>query len=785
MNEIQFFENITSKETSKFGGKGTSLAKLFNANIPVPNGFVISSTIFEKVLNKNNLLSWITNQLTSLNIENVSKVNKLSNEIQKKIINLELDIDLVEEIKNHFNKLNSYFVAVRSSATAEDGIQDAWAGQLDTYLNITENTLLNSIKKCWASLFTSRAISYRFEKKLNINKISVAVVIQKMVASEKSGVAFATNPVTYDDKKILIEAGFGLGEAIVSGEIIPDRYEFDKKTKKEKIIESSKQSKKLIRGNKGDVQWVKLNKEIFPVLNQIEIKKLSFYVEKIEKYFGFPVDVEWAFENNKLYITQARPITTLKKNQKNIIQTFLDLVDGENIFQCMDTNIFPETVVWTKRTFLKKFFKSKTPLPFIIIMKDKQSIAYYQERIWDDIGNEFTELYLNKNPKALEAIQIFLSNKKEMDELYNEYSYEKIKNTSFEKLQSIMPKLMYLMEPKFFSNTSKEFCKQFLTDLTDKQIEEIWSFSTTPICESFDTRQKRIICEDILAGKNILKNLEKYQYFFTGLTTVLNLQLTKNKLESEFNLSKDDAKKYIDNLNSTQKKYLFNSKYKNLNKTQKFVVDFIQKMIELRDLRKDIHTKGITLFYRIMMTHIFEPLYINEKYLQYISYDELLKSINYFKKHKEEIEKRPQGYGLLIKDDGTSHPESIDFDSAKIILNNYIDRNLENNKIEGSVASQGITVGKVRVITSIQKQANDFKDGEILVTGMTRPEYLPLARKASAIITDEGGITSHAAIIARELNKPCIIGTINATRILKTGDLVEVNADKGFIKKIN
>jgi len=150
---------------------------------------------------------------------------------------------------------------------------------------------LKNIKKCWASLFTPRAIFYRFEKNLRRQKISVAVVVQKMVESEKAGVAFSVHPVSQDKNQLIIEAGFGLGEAIVSGKITPDSY----------II--SKQPRRIIEKNIKTKQ----------VLSVEEIPKLSELVLKIEKRFGFPCDIEWAFAKGKFYILQSRPITTLNK----------------------------------------------------------------------------------------------------------------------------------------------------------------------------------------------------------------------------------------------------------------------------------------------------------------------------------------------------------------------------------------------------------------------------------------------------------------------------------------
>ncbi|MHA1678020.1 MAG: PEP/pyruvate-binding domain-containing protein, partial [Promethearchaeota archaeon] len=785
MKQLKSFEQILKEDFKIVGGKAASLGKLVNSSIPVPEGFVITSNLLKKLIDEKTL-NWIKNKISKSNMEDISELNKLAISIQEKILSLNIPKEIINQINIYFDKLNCSFVAVRSSASEEDGKIDAWAGQLETYLNVTKNDLINSIKKCWASFFTPRALIYRLEKNIS-NELSIAVIIQKMINSEKSGVAFSTHPIREDKNIILIEAGFGLGEAVVSGEITPDRYEFNKKKGNISIINSEKQIKKLVRGVNGDSTWIKITSEKFPVLKEQEIRELATMIKKIETIYKIPVDVEWAFENNNLFITQARPITTLNKNKIfNIVQKFLDLVEGNDVFQCMDTNIFPETVVWTKRNFLKATYETKTPLPFIIIMKEKKSVAYYQEQIWDDIGNEFTSLYFKKNPKAFEIINIFLSDLKRMNKIYDELSYEKIKKTSFSELQKLMPILISLMEPKFFSNTSKKICKQFLTDLSEKEINQIWAIGTNPICDSFDTRQKKLILQDIINGKNILENVEKYQYFFTGLTTVLSLSSVKRKLISEYNISKKEAEQKLSSILKlkNKEKNEFYLKYSVLNEKQKFVVDFLQKMIELRDLRKDIHNKGITLFYRIAMIHIFEPLSIDKQYLQFISYDELLQPINYFRRNKKEIQNRTKGFGVLIKNEGSTTHEKINFDSAKIILNNYIDKNLLSENIVGSVACEGHVVGKVHVITSIKEQELEFKEGEILVTGMIRPEYLPLAKKALAIITDEGGITSHAAIIARELNKPCIIGTNNATRILKTGDLVEVDANKGLVKKI-
>jgi phosphoenolpyruvate synthase/pyruvate phosphate dikinase len=787
MNQIKTFNQISKADTEIAGGKGASLGEMTQAGIPVPEGFVILSNFFDKFLEETDLNIKIDAILDTIDTKRVHTVENASEKIQAMILSKEMPEDIKTEILKFYRNLNSKFVAVRSSATSEDSASATWAGQLDSFLNTTNETILENVKKCWASLFTPRAIFYRFEKKLNKDKISVAVVVQKMVDSEESGIAFSVHPVTQDENQIIIEAGFGLGEAIVSGSITPDSYVVDKKRFSILDINVNEQTKSLCKKTKGGNEWKELGeKGKKQVLTEKEIVELSKLIMKIETHYGFSCDVEWAKEKGKFYITQSRPITTINSLEKkeNIVDSFLKTLNGKKIFQCMDTNIFPETVVWAKRNFLKENYEDKTPLPFIILMKDKQSVAYYQEEIWDKIGEEFTRKYLLKDPSAKTIIDIFNKDIEKMNKLYSKYSYDYISKKSLSELQKIMPELMKIMEPKFFSETDKKFCKKYLSDLSNKEIDEVWRKGFEPACESFDLRQKRLMYEKIIEGKNHKELKEDFQYFYTGLTTVLDLNETEKKLKEEYNIDKNKAQKELAKIKKILTYKEFKEWHEKLSERQKEIVDFLQNMIRYRDLRKDVHTKGITIFYRIALLKIFNKLKIPKQFIQFISYDELLKPLSYFKKNKEKIISREKGYALFTKNRGETESDFIDFIKEKNKLDAYMDKDSNKNSVYGMSASKGIIRGKVRIIKSIQTQGKDFKEGEVLVTGMTRPEYVTIAKKSSAIVTDEGGITCHAAIISRELNKPCIVGTENGTRILKTGDYVEVNANTGIVRII-
>ena len=255
MELILDFTKLGKGDVALAGGKGASLGEMTRAGIPVPPGFVILATAFEKFLKETDLNVEIDSILHSVDRREMHTVEDASEKIKALILSAEMPRATTEEIKKFFKKLDAKYVAVRSSATAEDSAAASWAGQLESYLNTTEENVLENVKRCWASLFTPRAIFYRFEKELHKQKISVAVVVQKMVESEVSGVAFSVHPVTQDRNQLIIEASFGLGEAIVSGQITPDSYVVEKDPRR--IIDKNvqTQTRGLYRSYKSGNKW--------------------------------------------------------------------------------------------------------------------------------------------------------------------------------------------------------------------------------------------------------------------------------------------------------------------------------------------------------------------------------------------------------------------------------------------------------------------------------------------------------------------------------------------------
>lgn len=312
MNFIKTFKQLSKQDISIAGGKGASLGEMTRAKIPSSQGFVILASAFDRFLKETDINIEIEALLHKVNLNDVNSVDQISNEIKDLILDADFPKDITKEIIKEFSKLKIKYVAVRSSATAEDSSVASWAGELESYLNITKADLLENVKKCWASLFTPRAILYRFEMKLDTTKISVAVIIQKMVQSEISGICFTVHPITKDHDQMVIEAGYGLGEAIVGGIITPDTYVIHKKDKTILDKNINQQEIMIVKDKIGNIERpITKSKQGKQKLDDKKILKLAEICKRIEHHYKVPQDIEWAFAKGKFYIVQSRPITTL------------------------------------------------------------------------------------------------------------------------------------------------------------------------------------------------------------------------------------------------------------------------------------------------------------------------------------------------------------------------------------------------------------------------------------------------------------------------------------------
>ncbi len=330
---VKWFSELNKNSINIAGGKGANLAEMYNMGIPVPPGFVVTAQAYNEFVEKAGIKQKIQELLSRIDYENTKQLDEITKNIRALIIDSEFPKELREEIIEAYENLNTsgfdekssaldilktsepVFVAVRSSATTEDLAEASFAGQQETYLNIKgKDALLDAIKKCFASLFTSRATYYRHKKGFSHEKSSLAVVVQKMIDSDKSGVIFSKDP-SFKNDNIIIEAVWGLGEGIVSGKISPDEYIVSRQDLEIKKITIGNKKIAITRDSSGDKLVVKLteSKSKQQVLKNHEIKKLAEIALKLEEHYKKPQDIEFAIENSEIYIVQTRPITTLEK----------------------------------------------------------------------------------------------------------------------------------------------------------------------------------------------------------------------------------------------------------------------------------------------------------------------------------------------------------------------------------------------------------------------------------------------------------------------------------------
>lgn len=312
--DILGFQEIDKTKITMVGGKGANLGELTGINgIQVPEGFCVTTKAYKKVIENNQEFNALLDALTHLKPENIAAISEISEKIRRRIEKTPVSDDLAKAVADYLTKLGEKDAyAVRSSATAEDLPTASFAGQQDTYLNIIgKEAVLKHISKCWASLFTDRAIIYRMQNGFDHREVQLAVVIQKMIFSEAAGIMFTADPVTSNRKVLSIDAGFGLGEALVSGLVNADVYKVrDGKIADKKI---SKKNLAICAAHGGGTyrQKIELEQQSRQVLADEQILRLEQTGRKIEEHFGSPQDIEWCLADDTFYIVQSRPITTL------------------------------------------------------------------------------------------------------------------------------------------------------------------------------------------------------------------------------------------------------------------------------------------------------------------------------------------------------------------------------------------------------------------------------------------------------------------------------------------
>jgi pyruvate,water dikinase len=315
---ILWFDQLRKDDIPTAGGKGANLGELTQAGIPVPPGFVVSAGTYYEFLGDAGLRKQIGALLANLDSSNMQALQMVSQQVKQLIEPASMPDSVTSNIMSAYEKLGGGPVAVRSSATAEDLPDSSFAGQQSTFLNVVGGEhVVHAVKACWASLFEPQAIAYRAKNGFDHLECAIAVPVQSMVQSERSGVMFTVNPITKDAGQLIIEAAYGLGEAVVSGMVTPDMFIVDKASLAIVDHTVSEQEQEFVRDLDGEPPHANMWRDVpvairnEPKLSDKQAVELAHLGVRVEQHYGSPQDIEWAIEGGATYLLQARPITTL------------------------------------------------------------------------------------------------------------------------------------------------------------------------------------------------------------------------------------------------------------------------------------------------------------------------------------------------------------------------------------------------------------------------------------------------------------------------------------------
>ncbi|MGI5101315.1 PEP/pyruvate-binding domain-containing protein [Treponema vincentii] len=816
------FTQIHKDDVLIAGGKGANLGEMTAAGINVPKGFVITADAYREFLKENHIDEFIAHGLKQAHTDEHT-LSAVAAEFREKITAGHFPAELEKEIRAKYAELGeSKRVAVRSSATAEDLPDASFAGQQETYLNVQGiNDVLLQIRNCYASLWGERAVSYRLNQGYDQSAVAIAVVIQKMVESEKAGVLFTVNPVTHNKDEMQINASYGLGESVVSGRVTADSYIVNKSGDIIEVTIGSKETQIVYADKHTKEEPVSPEKRAARALNDTEIAGLVQAGLKIEKHYGMSMDIEWAIQNNQIYIVQARAITALKNN------------DDEERIQA-----------YIKHSKLTKMMKENMAFQF-----EKMPFAYraldfdYMIAINDQKARIFAEggIIFNSNPKIDDdGIQTLPENKKGFTRhIFHIFTMIKMfKN--FEYCAGVCKKFMLHYEKEIelikyfdFENMSLAECKKFMEhsyELIQHLAYDRFKYSLFPSMlmskkftkmiqrvnkhySAFDfywelDNKTAVVTNDISCIADSIKTN-------TALTEAVMAGTSFESLCKDFPAFKNLADEFIKNNGFKSDYNCYCIEAKTFIEDPDRLVNIIRPLLNADD--RNAHNEQDKKYTRVMqqLEHIYGNKYPRiEKDIRYFRYFHVVREESQYLwetlfYYVRQCVKRINI--LLLQNDDYKHGianlfhrELMEVLAIGAITDTYKEKIVRRNEkfplaekvweaskllvfdskgdvLKGVCGSPGTAVGKACLI-STPAEFYKMQKGDVLVCHLTDPEWTPLFTLASAVVADTGSALSHAAIVAREFNIPAVLGVGFATAKFKDGDMITVDGNKGEVR---
>jgi phosphohistidine swiveling domain-containing protein len=828
---------------SEIGGKGQSLALLASAGLPVPNGFHITTAAYDDFVAENDLEDPIKAQLATVSYPASQATDHAASGIAALITSQQIPPALVADIMGAYQWMGSPPVAVRSSATAEDLPEASFAGQQETFLNVSGNDqLLKAVRRCWASLWTARAISYRAQHQIKSDKISIAVVVQELIDAEASGIAFTADPVTGDDTMIEINAAWGLGEAIVGGQVTPDAIIVDRASRQiMRTVINTKTVMTQISDGGTAVEPVPTQLRNAPALSESQALRLVDLAIMVEDLCKAPADIEWCRRDDQLFLLQARPITSaIHPDPWNDSRSGDFLWTNTNVGEAIPDVMTPAT--WSMvQVFLTDAMATASIPPYVgygriggriylnisVMMTLSAAVGVNQQRY-----RSLSEEVFGKLPDDLEI--------------------PPVRERWRDIIRAVLPMALHVLgearrdarvldaylaaHPALCDRRRAEIAAvssplalaDLWTEVLNPEFHRVsWMLSaaTRSSGASFITTRKRLqgLLGDAaanaltaglggqagqLASLGLLDGLERLAAGEINRDTFNRRYGHRGPHEFEISLPRPgedpswidmqlearamSATSYRDMLGAQEEKrkqawavleqrhpVQARILHHQLQRWAKISRDrerarseviryfwvlraYALQAGELTRLGDDIFFLDKAEIVRVLLGETISSTLINRRRAAYQAYSAL-----------------PQ-YPALIR--GTFNPYLWAADPNRrsdIFIAGGVSE--ANVAVRGFPGSAGVVEAPVRVLKDAADGAG-LQPGEVLVTTITNVGWTPLFPRAAAVITDVGAPLSHAAIVARELGIPAVVGCGNATMRLKTGDRVRVDGAAGTVE---
>ncbi len=828
------FEDIN--DFSKVGNKAKFLSLMKRNGFNVPGGLVIDSDSYDEIIKDNKINESINQLLEELKKDNVKDI---SNKITKLFENIHFNEQIKHNIDEKINKDKLY--AIRSSGTKEDLDEHSFAGQYETFLNVPYNKLQEKVIECYKSMFSEVILNYLLNNNISCKDLKMTVIIQEMVQSEYSGICFTINPITGNDKEMVIELGEGLGENIVSGKVAPEQYFFNWYDKEYKYDENNQ------------------------YLSRDLLDKMTDVFLKIQLYFGYPCDIEFGIENNNIYILQARKITKIKYQEINDLWSTADFKDGgvsatictpymwslyEYIWEytlrkfILDSKILKEKDLNRK---LGEMFFARCYWNLSVVKKGMSQVIGYKEREFDSEygikmnyeGDGQTTKITIKSIKNI--IRMAIAQKKilntrnknaekyKSDLLNKYYNYKEIYDNN--KIENIKETWYKLTHEDYLQSESTYFWQIFINTIHQSlykdsllkyvseseyltllgSIENIshllpfydmWNISrkireNDEILKYWKEKDIKEIIEDVKSNFNrddlcdVRTLVENYGYhsdkeldvtyrcYYEDISPFVTTLKDMILLEDKFSPLEDkkQGKEAYEKIFEKIKENVGNKKYE---KIQNKVVN-MRKMLWWREEFRDVSTRFYYLIriYTIELAKFFEK----EKIIEQIDDIWFLKVGDIWDYLDNKITK--DNIKEIITKNKVYYNSYKNFMSENEIgqalgISDVEEKNNNDNTIKGLGANTGKIIGIARVIESFDEIDRLQKD-DILVTKFTDTGWTSKFAILSGIVTEYGGILCHAAIVSREYGIPAIVSCHGVMDKIKDGQKIMIDGASGVV----